>query len=557
MGIPSPFVGAIQSPHLWTPHSGCQKTPQSLLLQYLLEDEVNMSEKYGDADAFNLGLPAVPLVQTPKVEAKVVPTTEAQKDLPTLPKLQGTFVVKNTFLQLPGSSNDPSPDFLPRRRSESDWTGLSRADASLFLELGGSVEDAENLGGKYMPEWSLPPAASEEDCAAFFPSPQAAMSTVLSVVQTDNMVWQYCWARPDGEGGTWIVPCDANDPALKHVVLASGTTTPCKSEGKASDEPSTMASSAAEQVERRIDPDDDKAYSLEELRECYSDRFTESQIDEYWECLEVARSASDSSEDKVSLAACPVEEDEVSLLLECLRAPGSTESQDVENLPRDAAAGALKVLSAEAPDLLSVLDAKGFNGFYNKMVLMDDAESFQPEPLEPEAFKAATSQQKDIAYVPQWIYGVCRASDPTTLELQNLPNNFQQAELVALLDAKGFRGLYDFLFVPFNLKTGRSHPYAVVNFTDHSFGLALAAKLQDYSAWTAGTGEACHVEWSKVIQGWTEILEKYRDHASMHESVPDVMRPMLFHDGERVSMPLPTTCLRQPRFLDAWPVFGS
>jgi len=287
MGITSPFVGATQSPLLWTPHSVCQKTPQSLLPTFA-GDYVELSSKYDNSEVFNLGLPAIPLVQVSIAEALCAPALGNCTNPVTLSDSQVILINKNTFLHLPASSNDASPDLHPRRRSQSDWTGMRREDASVLLDLCASTEVAQVSAGTHMPEWSLPPpAAAEEECVAPFSSalPLSLMAPTAPS-ETNTMVWQCCGARPDVFGGGWIVPWSACDPALERAFLASASVMPAKSEGSEPDDSSTIATlEGANSEERRIDPDDYKAYTLEELRQRYVDRFSESQVVEYWDCL--------------------------------------------------------------------------------------------------------------------------------------------------------------------------------------------------------------------------------------------------------------------------------
>lgn len=154
------------------------------------------------------------------------------------------------------------------------------------------------------------------------------------------------------------------------------------------------------------------------------------------------------------------------------------------------------------------------------------------------------------AYKPKWVYGSSWPFNhaPTTLILDNLPRDLTYAEFLAVLDASGFRGFYDFAFLPVSLRTGRNQGHAIVNLTRHSYGLALAARAQGFADWgESADGRCCEVKWSLPLQGIAEHIENYRNHPAMHESVPEGFRPAVFVDGWQVPFPPPTKKIRAPR----------
>ncbi|CAE7621292.1 ML3, partial [Symbiodinium sp. CCMP2456] len=54
----------------------------------------------------------------------------------------------------------------------------------------------------------------------------------------------------------------------------------------------------------------------------------------------------------------------------------------------------------------------------------------------------------------------------TTVMLRNLPNNYTRDMLLELIDSMGFRGQYDFLYLPIDFQTHACLGYAFVNLVD-------------------------------------------------------------------------------------------
>merc|ERR1719446_220362 len=153
-------------------------------------------------------------------------------------------------------------------------------------------------------------------------------------------------------------------------------------------------------------------------------------------------------------------------------------------------------------------------------------------------------------YKPHWVYGSQWPNNtaPTTLILQNLPHGLTQDGLIQVLDEEGFNGLYDFVFLPSCLRTGRAARFAIINLLRHSYGISLASHCHGRMDWGVDdANSACRVKWSLPVQGLEEVLETYRNDITMHPSVPEHLRPALFNRGFRIPMPAPTRHIRPPR----------
>jgi len=121
----------------------------------------------------------------------------------------------------------------------------------------------------------------------------------------------------------------------------------------------------------------------------------------------------------------------------------------------------------------------------------------------------------------------------TTVMLQNLPTGFQRGDLFDLLERRGFAGCYNFIYVPINFNSGISMGYAIVCFSSVENAQAFVVNEPEYV-------------WNEV-QGFDELVERYRNRAIMHTSVPDAHRPVIFKSGLRIDFPAPTVPIRRPR----------
>jgi len=135
----------------------------------------------------------------------------------------------------------------------------------------------------------------------------------------------------------------------------------------------------------------------------------------------------------------------------------------------------------------------------------------------------------------------------TTVMLRNLPNQYKRDMLLDLLDGEGFAGLYDFAYVPVDFKSKCSLGYAFIDLVDHDVARRFFSKLHGFCKWVIPSRKTCEVAWSGPHQGLPAHIERYRNSPVMHESVPDIYKPAIFKDGERLPFPPPNKKLRAPR----------
>lgn len=131
--------------------------------------------------------------------------------------------------------------------------------------------------------------------------------------------------------------------------------------------------------------------------------------------------------------------------------------------------------------------------------------------------------------------------------MRNLPNNFTRQKLLDLLEAEGFAGSYDFVYLPIDFQSNAGLGYAFLNFALPEVADQFRQYFSGFRGWAMCSEKVCEVTWSDSVQGLHNHMERYRNSPVMHESVPDELRPLLFRGLERVPFPAPTKKIRAPR----------
>lgn len=133
-------------------------------------------------------------------------------------------------------------------------------------------------------------------------------------------------------------------------------------------------------------------------------------------------------------------------------------------------------------------------------------------------------------------------SNYTTVMLRNIPNKYTQPTLLQALDDKGFRGIYNFFYLPVDYKNHCNMGYAFINFVDHEGAVKFISAFKGYQL-PAKSSKVCDTCWARV-QGLKANVEHYRN--SPVNDLPDPeYRPLLFQDGVEVAFPRPDASVKR------------
>ena len=124
----------------------------------------------------------------------------------------------------------------------------------------------------------------------------------------------------------------------------------------------------------------------------------------------------------------------------------------------------------------------------------------------------------------------------TTVMLRNIPNKYTQPTILEAMDARGFRGSYNFFYSPIDFKNACNMGYAFINFINHNEAARFMSAFKGYQL-PAKSSKVCDTCWARV-QGLKANVEHYRN--SPVNDLPDPeYRPLLFQNGIEVAFPRP------------------
>lgn len=136
----------------------------------------------------------------------------------------------------------------------------------------------------------------------------------------------------------------------------------------------------------------------------------------------------------------------------------------------------------------------------------------------------------------------------TTVMFRNLPKSYTRTPFLEVIDAEGFAGTYEFVYLPTDFESCGNSGYAFISFNTHDEATRAKKHFHGFSQWSpAPSCKPCDVAWSGPVQGLEAHVKKYQNSPVMHDSVPDEYRPAIFINGVRARFPKPTRRIRLPR----------
>merc|ERR1712176_879943 len=135
----------------------------------------------------------------------------------------------------------------------------------------------------------------------------------------------------------------------------------------------------------------------------------------------------------------------------------------------------------------------------------------------------------------------------TTIIMRNLPHGYSRGMLLDLLDAEGFEGMYDFVYVPADFERWVPLGYAIVDFPTNVEARCAREHFRSFRNWGVSSQNVCDSDWAEPLQGLAALCERYRNSPVMHSAVPDEFKPAVFDNGRRAAFPAPTKHMKRPK----------
>jgi len=201
----------------------------------------------------------------------------------------------------------------------------------------------------------------------------------------------------------------------------------------------------------------------------------------------------------------------------------------------------------EAMYVAGTWDFEDFQG-YGCHLAPQAVESWQPAAVWPEMCNASAVLSTHQQLLPSGYQWCGDASSRIPMVCNNAPG---ASGLVEQFIDGGYKGLFDFVYMPMNFRGFGNFGYAFVNFISHDLALQFMSRMNCVEHGQISNLQKWDIVWS-TCQGFNANIERYRNSPLMHELVPKECKPAVYDEiGMQVAFPQPTKTIPKPRI--HWP----
>jgi len=134
-----------------------------------------------------------------------------------------------------------------------------------------------------------------------------------------------------------------------------------------------------------------------------------------------------------------------------------------------------------------------------------------------------------------------------TMMLRGIPTTSTRTDVLTILDGAGFKGDYDFCYVPISFSAQVPIGYAIVNFRLPNVATRFQEVVKSGLVVFAQGGVDIVPMDREGHRGYAANIQRYRNSSVMHAAVPDEYKPAIFdYFGNRLPFPPPTKSVEAP-----------
>lgn len=155
------------------------------------------------------------------------------------------------------------------------------------------------------------------------------------------------------------------------------------------------------------------------------------------------------------------------------------------------------------------------------------------------------------------LYDGLREEECTTLMVRNIPNKYSQRMVLGVIHKHGFKGTFDFLYVPSDFATRVNVGYCFVNFTSPKYAQEFAKVFHRMHLNGFKSKKLVQISLG-TTQGFDANIKKFEDSTLCSEFIAPEFHPIIFNTttGEEVEFrslmpdykPMPPSRLENPSY---------